>query len=517
MNEKKNKREWIKTAAIVFLTIMLILTFFSNTIMNYSLPEVATQYVQSGSITAKVRGNGVVESGDPYNIMVKETRKVASVAVKVGDKVQQGDILVYLADEESPELEAAKEALEDAKEAYDLELLKAEISAGTIAESQSNTPVAAYRQTITKLQNEVKKAGERVEDLEKKAQQTGGGTAGVAAKLEEEKNKENAEFVLKEIQNRIQLVNSKIEFEEKYTVSGNDASDTLTDLYGQLKELEIKQIDAQAKVDEATLAYQKATAELATNTGDINKDLVNAKTLLEQKEKELNDYVANINAAFHLDALYDQVIKASKEVEKLKEKAMGATVAAEISGTVTAMNAQAGKEVSAAEPVAVLQPENQGYTMSFSVTNEQARTLSPGDKAGLINAWYYNDLDVTLKTIKPDKTDPGKKKLLIFDVTGDVTPGQNLSVSVGQKNANYELVVPNSALREDNNGKFILIVESKNTPLGNRYIATRVDVQVVASDDTQSAITGALYGWEFVITTSTKPIEEGKQVRLADQ
>ena len=54
--------------------------------MNYSLPEVATQYVQSGTITAKIRGTGVVESGDPYEVKVTESRKVSSVAVKVGDR-----------------------------------------------------------------------------------------------------------------------------------------------------------------------------------------------------------------------------------------------------------------------------------------------------------------------------------------------------------------------------------------------------------------------------------------------
>ena len=88
MDEKKTKRrEWVKTAAIIFLSVMLVLTFFSQTIMNYSLPEVAAQYVQSGTITAKIRGMGMIESGDPYNVMVKETRKVSSVAVRVGDKV----------------------------------------------------------------------------------------------------------------------------------------------------------------------------------------------------------------------------------------------------------------------------------------------------------------------------------------------------------------------------------------------------------------------------------------------
>jgi hypothetical protein len=41
-----------------------------------------------------------------------------------------------------------------------------------------------------------------------------------------------------------------------------------------------------------------------------------------------------------------------------------------------------------------------------------------------------------------------------------------------------------------------------------------VDVEVLASDDTNTAISAALYGYEYVITTSTKPVEAGKQVRL---
>ena len=89
----------------------------------------------------------------------------------------------------------------------------------------------------------------------------------------------------------------------------------------------------------------------------------------------------------------------------------------------------------------------------------------------------------------------------------DYASGQTMTLSVGQRSANYDYVVPNSAIREDNNGKFILIVESKSSPLGNRYIATRVDVEVLASDDTMSAISGGLYGYEYVITTSTAPVE----------
>ena len=60
MEYKPKKRDWVKNAAIIFLSVLLVLTFFSNTLMNRSLPEVATQSVTNGTITAKVRGTGTV-------------------------------------------------------------------------------------------------------------------------------------------------------------------------------------------------------------------------------------------------------------------------------------------------------------------------------------------------------------------------------------------------------------------------------------------------------------------------
>ena len=48
------RKQIIKKAAVIFLAAMLILTFFSNTIMNYSLPEVATEPVTSGTVSNKI-------------------------------------------------------------------------------------------------------------------------------------------------------------------------------------------------------------------------------------------------------------------------------------------------------------------------------------------------------------------------------------------------------------------------------------------------------------------------------
>ena len=77
MNEKRKDR--IKNAIIIFLAVLLILTFFSNTWMNRTLPEVSTAYVQSASISPKIRGTGVVEADSPYSVMVSQKRKISAV------------------------------------------------------------------------------------------------------------------------------------------------------------------------------------------------------------------------------------------------------------------------------------------------------------------------------------------------------------------------------------------------------------------------------------------------------
>ena len=65
--EKKSQRrkDSIKNILIVFLVLMLLLTFFSGTIQNWSLPEVATASVQPGSISPQIRGTGTVSANDP--------------------------------------------------------------------------------------------------------------------------------------------------------------------------------------------------------------------------------------------------------------------------------------------------------------------------------------------------------------------------------------------------------------------------------------------------------------------
>ena len=570
MNENggKKRREWVKNAAIIFLSVMLVLTFFSNTFMNYSLPEVAAQYVQSGTITAKIRGTGTVESGDPYNVKITETRTISSVLVKTGDKVEKGAPLLLLEDKESKELTDAQKALDEARLQFELAMLGKDITNSVYNNVQSGnvSSMATYQSRIVVAEAEINKWQKLVDEAQNAIDQLNTAQANVKASGDpdtssEQANGNTAQATLDSDEIKIakdditRWQNEKAACDaiiKKWhegiteTVSGNEVIgvvsqeefDVATANSARYQELinekqafinnnpdkvkayedKVKALsDAQKALSDKGNSKENSSNSLEVQKNNWAAELTKRKAQLDVATATRDQLLTDISNELNLDYKLDDLQKQRDEIAKLQENAVGASIEAPISGTITSVTVKAGDEAQPDTALVTMQPEGKGFTMSFSVTNDQAKRLSVGDKADLVNSWRYSDMDITLASIKPDTTDPGQKKLLTFDITGDeVTPGQSLNVSVGQKSANYDLIVPNSAIREDSNGKFILIVESKSSPLGNRYVATRVDVEVLASDDTQSAVSGALYGSEFVITTSTQPVEAGKLVRLAN-
>lgn len=645
MNENPVKRrEWVKNAAIVFLTIMLLLTFFSNTIMNYSLPEVATQAVMSGTITAKVRGTGTVSVSEPYNIAVSESRVIDKVSVKKGDKVKKGDVMFVLEDSESTELKEAEDALSQLIVDYEKTIIAGDttlnavnnIEGGKDSEAKvKQSRVEAAKNAVEAAENTVRALTDQAAVIQREIDIKGNETVDTTSEREA---LERAQSKLADAQIELaEKTRAKTDAEEAFAKFGYDESyvtknypsesaynnslssakaamdnakaamsaaetdkgtaekdfvnasksyDTETDpvkkaeLEELKNEMEAKFNDAKAALEAAETAYNEAKASYDTLNGekdilkkakaaldkktektkefnranekvekyqikvteaqqaldaktatgtedseltdlknqlvDVNTQLALANTALTDAQKEQEDALKAALAEIEIGSQNEKIKKQQEVVEKLRSKAIDAKITAPVSGTVTEVNLAAGEKTTPDEAIAVVQIDGKGYSLSFSVTEEQSKKVKTGETAEIQNNWYGDEIKATLASVRPDKESGGRNKLLVFDVTGEVSEGQELSLSVGQQSSSYDLIVPNSALREDNNGKFVIIVESKSSPLGNRYIAKRVDVEVLASDDTQTAISGALYGYEYVITTSTKPVELGKQVRLAD-
>lgn len=587
------RKDIIKNIAIIFLVIMLILTFFSNTIMNYSLPQVAVQYTQSGSITSAIRGTGTVESGDPYNVMVKETRVVSSISVREDQEVNQGDVLISLAEGDSTELTNAKEVLEAAQNAYTTALISADVTSTEISSAQTTPNVTSYRAQITAAQNELEtaekalataKANEEtaqalVDKLEAQAESTSstGSTdtsaetaavnaaksaldAAEAAKTTAENEELVAENKVSELTNKQDYydtvgypVTNEYLLDDEGNVKLDDSGDPIPNpdyfshdtIQAEIDAANLNKLSKTEALNTATANYNTALANYNTaqtaltnkqnsasssQSAAINSQLAAAKTQLanakaatttaqtnyDDKNEALTELVSSINTVLNLNSLYNAIIEAQANVDSLTASTGAVDVTAPISGTVISVNVTSGKTTDPSEAVVVIRPSDQGYYMSFSISSDDAKMVSVGDPAEVTDSWWYSGVTGTVSSIKPDKTSPKDKKTVTLSLEGDLTEGQSLSMTISTRTVNYDCIVPNSAVHEDNNGKFVLVCESKSSPLGNRYFAVRYDVEVLAKDDSQSAVKGGLSGYEYVITTSSKPISAGDQVRLSE-
>ena len=621
MEMKVKRREWVKTAAIIFLAVLLVLTFFSNTIMNYSLPEVATQSVESGSINAKIRGTGTVAANESYEVTVEQSHKVASVLVKQGQQVKVDDVLFRFEGGESDELKAAQDALDQAEQSYEKSLIEAGNAAAkenreiqkardaynealavyqqysTMSASQIATKLAEAEIKLKDLQIESSQAQQDYDNAKAEYDQLASQIAGLETDISGyEKLVASAQSELDSLEDKKRAADSaealyRTDYNELLSLAGgsvalaagyaNDEALLMSIIPSSVENpaQKAKQLaTAFNSLTEATTALERAVGnygsyEAARSAAGNERD--NASTNLQDAESELRrlkkqqgdeDYLNDLKyavteanqAVTDQQAEYDKLSKASsaastmksakdtlenlvfeqnladsasvdmkaakesiekqrENVEKLKKAAEGGEVKSPVNGTISSLSVSAGQTANAGTALATIDVTDRGYTLKIPVTNEQAKKVTIGEQAELVNYWWGgDDITATLESIGTDPANPGKGKQLTFRLNGTVEPGQSITLSIGQKSANYDCLVPNSAVRSDNNGSFVLLVTSKSSPLGNRYTATRVSVNVLASDDTSTAVTGLSAG-DFVLTTSSKPVSSGMQVRLADE
>ena len=760
MGEKKFNREWVKTFAIIFLAVLLVLTFFSNTIMNMTLPEVSTEYIKYGTIKTQVRGSGTVESQDNYSVTFPATREVLQVAVRQGDTVNKGDVLFYLSESESEELQAAREAYDNLYYEYtkmlidsstgddfadkklaitqleeDLEKAKQKLAAYADTQSaieKAKLDVRAAEKAVTLKQNEITElenektaigytptedevltgkesdvtyeqyasASKQLEAADKKIDTAKAELTKLQAQMNTAKNsydviKRNYDEKKKKIEKPLATLEEEIKTSDRniesldhdikylkqdfYNATSNSELERLYDTfkskqntyrkaknkldallesetateeeiaaarneYNQaayamddafeaydalltqeeavtediekqlaaketelkyaledntaLKEqlTETKELDAQLndikdeldsaektyndatdKANAAQTVYDNAVAEKEilekdlekvrngykyviykeyedkietekTNLENLNIELDNKKEILTDLEaqgsdsqetleeqvntlerqiltatRELETAIADAGDQDKLQALdiekkKKELEKAAEEITKLEEKYTASEIVAPVSGVIDSINITSGQKTEPDATLCEISLAEKGFKMTMTVTQEQAAKLRMGSPAEITSYIQYGStITATLAAIKNDTANPGsRQKILEFTVEGDVTPGQSLSIAVGDKNASYDSTVPNTAIREDSDGKYILVVESKNTPISTRYIAKRVDVTVVASDETRSAITGDFTNYGYVIATSSGPINSGEQVKLIE-
>ena len=587
-NKKTKDRGWVKNVAIVFLAALAVLTFFSNTILNRSLPEVSGVTAYGGEISTAVRVSGTVETSDAYypSLAGTEVRQISSILVRAGDYVEAGQVLFELQpldNDNSDAVRAAQKRVQTARDAYESELIGhassdydnqvqhedlvtalAEVKAKDAKLNSSLTLLANLQTAWDNAKTTAELRAEELADINQQIADVDAGTGyTVDERLQLEKYNENVsknESALADAELNLMYVQSYDSSYPNYAQMVSEAQQQVTncqlsvasskvvrdeykkkldDKYAKSRENLVNKKNAKTKevtaADRAVDDALKALIELQIETGMLPLGATAPSTTkLDQavrdsaravrdaevavNKQDISSNKTDAERVLRLNALLKDIEDAQYELNKLvgNNGEQANEVKSRYAGIVLNIMSDiyVGKEVQPQAQLAQIEINGKGFTLTKSVTNAEAQRVRIGD-IGSISSWGMNNVVLTLAAIKTDPKNPSTNKILEFDIDGEVMSGQNLEFTIGTRSQYYEMIVPNSAVRPSANGNMVLVATAKSTPLGTRYIATPVEVEIVDSDSTNTAIRGDL-GWSpFIITTANKPVEAGTQVRLA--
>ena len=106
------RRSRVVKAMVAFVAVLALLTFFSNTLMNLTIPKVMGAYASRGNLSYSNSARGTITVENQTEVKGLEGRTVDQVKVTNYDTVQAGDTILTLKPiEESEDLQAKRDRL----------------------------------------------------------------------------------------------------------------------------------------------------------------------------------------------------------------------------------------------------------------------------------------------------------------------------------------------------------------------------------------------------------------------
>ena len=534
------QRTWAKWALIVFFAVMAILTFFSGTIRNLTLPQITTQPVTSGTITPVVAGSGMTEAGASTEILSTRAGTVTELLVQPGDRITKGDPLIrvnYPDDgtlaAKQAELEQQEKALEEAQISASMssdsgawaeyQILKNNLDEAqqrkascqeyvgkrnsldsqlSAANAELQQAQAAYHAGVDAAAREAEAAHQALDAAMSRQQNAQANESYYSADPESEAYLaakaalEEANAAVLEGQNRCYAADTALQsLQAQYQPPVDAAQQKTEGLNSQISDLEMTYVGC-------------------TDENDCENAVLSAQSALSSYyDRQKNAQAQSELTTARLAELEAQIEKTSQEIAALEAALGDSEIPADRDGIVEHLYEKESFETGTV--LAAIQSSD-AYTLRCPVPIADAALLRVGAEARITNQ-SAGGVSVILAEIQPDETDPTNQKSLVFTVTGDnAAPNQYYSLALPLESSKHELVVPNAAVYRDSRGDFVYAVETQTTPLGSRSKVHRLDVEVLRRDDRYTAVQGALTREDFVVVLSSAPLEDGQAVRFGD-
>lgn len=363
--------------------------------------------------------------------------------------------------------EAARQNLDTAKASRDRELRAAQ---RTIEDLEEQIDLAGDEETARKLERDLKRAKEDMEDLRKswEAQIT------------------SASF-------QMDFVESQ---EDRIRAGQTSAQEARKEAY----DAAVKQQEERMKAAEEKLAGLEKAVETARWQAAAAQKEDSAAEMSQEQKKRLS--------ALTVRGLENTRKGKGEELAHLEElMADGGQIRAEEKGVAVDVEILEGKTATGEELLTVAVG---GSRFEGSFEKEEQK-LSKGDTISIAIPGTPRSKEAVIDTMNLLGEGDGVFQADLGDLELDL--GTVTGYSCTKQSDMFAKVIPLEGLRRDMKGYYCLVARSRSSILGEEFLAERVDVQVLYRGSREVAVEGAVFDEDRVIIRENQTIGEGVRVR----
>ncbi|RED75089.1 efflux RND transporter periplasmic adaptor subunit [Cohnella phaseoli] len=227
-----------------------------------------------------------------------------------------------------------------------------------------------------------------------------------------------------------------------------------------------------------------------------------------------------------------------RKIQGLEEKlSQQRELRAPFDGIVAEVLISEDQPPSLGQPMFRIVNAGKGYKLEIPLTNRLVTLFKAGDTVPLVIETEENKkLNVKGRVMKVESRESyGKgnnaisaggqgdagadaeaaKSILVLAVQGEgIQGGQTASLSYTKSSAKEMLLLPNKAIKEDADGKYVLTVEENKGALGNTFTVRKSYFHAADANELETAVERGLAPDVRIVTESSEPLQENNRVRL---
>ena len=520
---------WLKGLAGL-LAVMLVFTIASRVAASITVPQVTASAPSPGKIEHTVIASGTVEAGGEKAIVTEEGILVAQVNVHTGESIGEGETLFAL---DMDSLEDQIYELQNQIKKLQLEndsLKKNKAQADAKQQLELKRAQEDYEETIAKNTVSDGKANEALQkaaDAKSQAEKELNSAKDALAQAEKELNAVKEE--LQNVKDAAAAEQSKDTADQPKDAADSDASgkneqdnttnSTITQKLQQLEEavqekqntydtIQAKVTEKQAALDSASVALEEKQEQLESSTSTAEDAKKAAERAVEDAGLSADiDHTQEINAI--------SLEQYQKQLEKLKTlKQQNGEITAPSSGIITKVCVETGQKTTDTAAV-VMSDEQSGLFFTTTTDSKNREYLSVGDNATITGVGKETS-DCSIVSLETSE-DGSSIKVSIAMQGDDFLPGESAQMTATRKSESYDYLVPVTAVWQENNKAYVLLLETENTVLGEQYIARKAEVQILDKNSSYAAVSGNSLSADCqIITDSDRTVGNGDVVRMTE-